>query len=151
MYCPISIDTSIQYHFSIPTPPKVLRKRRKEEEEKKKKYGCFPKVWIWMVTKLPILSIDMHQRNKMSCLIWRMHWLVIFTHTNCIIIQYFWLFYYQFSIQIYSIDFYYLYYLQKASPDHIFKILVQLLLTVSNPKNLANISKCLFTHFYSFV
>ena len=46
---------------------------------------------------------------------------------------------------------YYQYYLQKASPDHIFKILGQLLLTVSNPKNLANISKCLFTHFYSFV
>ena len=42
--------------------------KEERRRRKKKKYGCFPKVWIWMVTKLPILSIDMHQRNKMSCL-----------------------------------------------------------------------------------
>ena len=43
LYCPISIDTSIQYYFSIPTPPKVLRKRRKEEEEKKRNMDVFQK------------------------------------------------------------------------------------------------------------
>ena len=121
--------------FFYPTPPKVLRKRRKEEEEKKE---------IWMFSK----SLDL-DGNKITNSI---HWYApkkqnelpnmedalisnFHTHTNCIIIQYFWLFYYQFSIQIF-IDFYYThtYYLQKASPDHIIRILVQLLLTVSNPK-----------------
>ena len=137
--------------FPIPTPPKVLRKKEEEEEKKKKE--------IWMFSK----SLDL-DGNKITNSI---HWyapkkqnelpnmedaLISNFHTHKLHYNTIFL---TLLLPIFNSNFYrfllYTYYLQKASIDHIFKILVQLLLTVSNPKNLANISKCLFTHFYSFV
>ena len=112
MYCPISIDTSIQYYFSIRLHQKFLGKGGKKKKKKKE---------IWMFSK----SLDL-DGNKITNSI---HWyapkkqnelpnmedaLISNFHTHKLhIIQYFWLFYYQFSIQIF-IDFYYIHTIKKS-------------------------------------